>query len=189
MKKFIIATVAMLAIGTASFAQGFGWGVKAGLNVSGMSNTDFNAKTGLTAGVFADYRFNDWFGASAEVLFSREGGKITEGDSKFINKSNYLNIPIMAKFYVLDQLAFNIGIQPGVFLSAKAKVKDEGQESTTSIGKAYKSGDFAFPVGVSYEFFGKLILDARYNIGVVNVAHGETKSQNIEYALSVYYPY
>ena len=124
MKKFIIATVAMLAIGTASFAQGFGWGVKAGLNVSGMSNTDYNAKTGLTAGVFADYRFNDWFGASAEVLFSREGGRLTQGDSKFINKSNYLNIPIMAKFYVLDQLAFNIGIQPGVFLSAKAKVKD-----------------------------------------------------------------
>lgn len=187
MKKFIVVTVALLAIGTASFAQGFGWGVKAGLNVSGMSNTDLNAKTGLTAGVFADYRFNDWFGASAEILFSREGGKITDHDAKFINKSNYLNIPIMAKFYVLDQLAFNIGIQPGVFLSAKAKEKENGEESTNSIGKSYKSGDFAFPVGVSYEFFGKLILDARYNIGVVNVVHDNSKIHNNAFALTVGY--
>ncbi len=29
--------------------------------------------------------------------------------------------------------------------------------------------DFAFPVGVSYELFDKIILDARYNIGVANV--------------------
>ena len=74
-----------------------------------------------------------------------------------------------------------------LFFSAKAKVKDEGQESTISIGKAYKSGDFAFPVGVSYEFFGKLILDARYNIGVVNVVHDNSKIHNNAFALTVGY--
>ena len=117
MKKIVVAVVAMLAIGTSSFAQGFGWGVKAGLNVSGMNNTGLDSKTGLTAGVFVDYRFNDWIGMSADLLFSREGAMLKSGGDKYIAKTNYLNLPILAKFYVLDQLAFNIGIQPGVLLS------------------------------------------------------------------------
>lgn len=76
MKKIVVAVVAMLAIGTSSFAQGFGLGVKAGLNVSGMNNTGLDSKTGLTAGVFVDYRFNDWIGMSADLLFSREGAML-----------------------------------------------------------------------------------------------------------------
>ena len=102
MKKIVVAVVAMLAIGTSSFAQGFGWGVKAGLNVSGMNNTGLDSKTGLTAGVFVDYRFNDWIGMSADLLFSREGAMLKSGGDKYIAKTNYLNLPILAKFYVLD---------------------------------------------------------------------------------------
>lgn len=152
MKKIVVAVVAMLAIGTSSFAQGFGWGVKAGLNVSGMNNTGLDSKTGLTAGVFVDYRFNDWIGMSADLLFSREGAMLKSGGDKYIAKTNYLNLPILAKFYVLDQLAFNIGIQPGVLLSGKDKVKESGEETAFTTTNNYKSFDFAFPVGVSYEF-------------------------------------
>ena len=88
MKKIVVAVVAMLAIGTSSFAQGFGWGVKAGLNVSGMNNTELDSKTGLTAGVFVDYRFNDWIGMSADLLFSREGAMLKSGGDKYIAKTN-----------------------------------------------------------------------------------------------------
>ena len=180
MKKIVVAVVAMLAIGTSSFAQGFGWGVKAGLNVSGMNNTGLDSKTGLTAGVFVDYRFNDWIGMSADLLFSREGAMLKSGGDKYIAKTNYLNLPILAKFYVLDQLAFNIGIQPGVLLS--------GKDTAFTTTNNYKSFDFAFPVGVSYEFFNKLILDARYNIGVANISAGEGgKVHNNVFALTLGY--
>ena len=188
MKKIVVAVVAMLAIGTSSFAQGFGWGVKAGLNVSGMNNTGLDSKTGLTAGVFVDYRFNDWIGMSADLLFSREGAMLKSGGDKYIAKTNYLNLPILAKFYVLDQLAFNIGIQPGVLLSGKDKVKESGEETAFTTTNNYKSFDFAFPVGVSYEFFNKLILDARYNIGVANISAGEGgKVHNNVFALTLGY--
>lgn len=188
MKKIVVAVVAMLAIGTSSFAQGFGWGVKAGLNVSGMNNTGLDSKTGLTAGVFVDYRFNDWIGISADLLFSREGAMLKSGGDKYIAKTNYLNLPILAKFYVLDQLAFNIGIQPGVLLSGKDKVKESGEETAFTTTNNYKSFDFAFPVGVSYEFFNKLILDARYNIGVANISAGEGgKVHNNVFALTLGY--
>ena len=77
---------------------------------------------------------------------------LKSGGDKYIAKTNYLNLPILAKFYVLDQLAFNIGIQPGVLLSGKDKVKENGEETAFTTTNNYKSFDFAFPVGVSYEF-------------------------------------
>lgn len=153
-----------------------------------MNNTGLDSKTGLTAGVFVDYRFNDWIGMSADLLFSREGAMLKSGGDKYIAKTNYLNLPILAKFYVLDQLAFNIGIQPGVLLSGKDKVKESGEETAFTTTNNYKSFDFAFPVGVSYEFFNKLILDARYNIGVANISAGEGgKVHNNVFALTLGY--
>ncbi len=170
MKKTIVTLVALLAICGTSFAQDFGWGVKVGMNVSDMSKlSGSDAKTGLTAGVFADYRFNDWFAVSGDLLFSREGAKFKDDGDKVTIKSNYLNIPILANFYVLDDLAFKIGIQPGFMLSGKAKTKTGGQEYSQSITDNFHTVDFAFPVGVSYELFDKIILDARSNIGVANV--------------------
>ena len=104
MKKIAFTVIALLGLGTASFAQNsydgvrpttnrsqdlprnrvladngvdspflrrFGFGVKVGLNVSSMSDLDdSNSKPGFTAGVFADYRFNDWFALSADLLLS-----------------------------------------------------------------------------------------------------------------------
>ena len=178
MKKIVITLVALLACGS-SFAQGFGWGVKAGLNISDMSDiSGSDAKTGLTAGVFADYRFNDWFAVSGDLLFSREGTKFKEDGDKLTIKSSYLNIPILANFYVLDNLAFKIGIQPGFLLSGKEKYKSDGSNTSQSITDSFHTVDFAFPVGVSYEFFEKLILDARYNIGVANVLKSADNSNS-----------
>lgn len=188
MKKFAIALVALMAVSTASYAQDFGFGVKAGLNVSNISNSDLNAKTGLTAGVFADYHCNDWFGLSADLLFSREGGRHKANGVTHIVKSNYLNLPIMAKFYVLDKLAVNVGVQPGLMLSAKAKAKANGNDATNSISDNFKSFDLAFPMGVSYDLNDHFVLDARYNLGATKIyKHGDSDSKNNTFAFTVGY--
>lgn len=146
------------------------FGVKVGLNVSSMSDLDdSNSKPGFTAGVFADYRFNDWFALSADLLYSREGTTIKSDGYKQTMKSNYLNIPILANFYVLDKLAFKVGVQPGIFLSAKIKDNSSGNDETVSVSDLYKGMDFSFPIGVSYEFFNRLIVEARYTIGAAKV--------------------
>ena len=130
---------------------------------------DSNSKPGFTAGVFADYRFNDWFALSADLLYSREGTTIKSDGYKQTMKSNYLNIPILANFYVLDKLAFKVGVQPGIFLSAKIKDNSSGNDETVSVSDLYKGMDFSFPIGVSYEFFNRLIVEARYTIGAAKV--------------------
>ena len=186
MKKIAFTVIALLGLGTASFAQNsydgvrpttnrsqdlprnrvladngvdspflrrFGFGVKVGLNVSSMSDLDdSNSKPGFTAGVFADYRFNDWFALSADLLYSREGTTIKSDGYKQTMKSNYLNIPILANFYVLDKLAFKVGVQPGIFLSAKIKDNSSGNDETVSVMSTIPESD---RVNVAYLLGGK----------------------------------
>lgn len=164
------------------FLRRFGFGVKVGLNVSSMSDLDdSNSKPGFTAGVFADYRFNDWFALSANLLYSREGTTIKSDGYKQTMKSNYLNIPILANFYVLDKLAFKVGVQPGIFLSAKIKDNSSGNDETVSVSDLYKGMDFSFPIGVSYEFFNRLIVEARYTIGAAQSARLGKIQRSIRY--------
>ncbi len=60
-------------------------------------------------------------------------------------------------------------MQPGIFLSAKIKDNSSGNDETVSVSDLYKGMDFSFPIGVSYEFFNRLIVEARYTIGAAKV--------------------
>lgn len=159
-KKILFSILAVAAFAFTASAQdtGFGYGVKAGINIANLTNSDGNYKVGFTGGIFADYRFSNLFALSADVLYSRQGAK---GDDAKIKTDN-LNIPILANFYLVKGLAVKAGVQPGFLLGANDGMKD-----------AFKTFDLAVPVGVSYDFNCGLILDARYNIGVTKVAKAE----------------
>lgn len=165
MKKMIFAVVAAAAITATATAQetGFGYGVKAGVNLSNLTKDGKgDSKVGFTGGVFADYRFSKLFALSADVLYSRQGNKL-EGDK---TTSDNLNIPILANFYIVKGLAVKAGVQPGFLLAAN--MTEDGEK--TDIKSDTKTFDLSVPVGLSYTFNFGLILDARYNIGVTNIA-------------------
>ena len=160
MKKVLLSIAALFTVATYASAQetGFGFGPKVGINLSNQTLLDGDYKTGLTAGVFADYRFSNLFALSADVLYSRQG---TKGEGVKVKTDN-LNIPILANFYLVKGLAVKAGIQPGFLLKAK--------NNDVDVKAAYKKADVAVPVGVSYLFNCGLILDARYNIGLTSLA-------------------
>ncbi|MGL5958921.1 MAG: outer membrane beta-barrel protein, partial [Phocaeicola sp.] len=83
------------------------------------------------------------------------------------NKLDYLNIPILANFYLAKGFALKTGIQPGFLINAKYRtaIKDDITTEYDNKGDV-KPVDFSIPVGLSYDFGCGLVLDLRYNIGV-----------------------
>ena len=191
MKKTILLIAVVLAAGVVSGQKTFTFGPKVGINIadlyaSSAENTrDLNGtKPSLIVGAFAEYRAAKWFAVSLDVLYSRQGSsaEITQGalgsehKLKFNNRLNYLNIPILANFYVTNGLALKAGIQPGFLLSGKYRAKVDGGSWNTEDTKHYfKSTDFSIPVGISYTFEQGLVIDARYNIPVTDIATDEFK--------------
>ena len=132
---------------------------KIGLSIASVGgDVDGDYKAGLAVGAEAEYHVSPLIGVSAGLIYSQQGFKVSENiegvDIEAKWKPAYLNIPILANFYVANGLALKAGVQPGFM------VKDDAENVNTF--------DFSVPVGISYEYMN-ICLDARYNIGCTKV--------------------
>ena len=190
MKKLFFAAAVLMCSLTA-FAQtkegSFNILPKAGINISTLSNKDnAKVKVGFTAGAEAEYQLTKQLSLSAGALFSMQGAKSTtvfrevdnttkeirEVDIKNTMEFDYINVPILANYYIIEGLAVKLGIQPGFNIVAKRKRTDgvdKVSENLKNLGVDVRKVDFSIPIGISYEL-NDFVVDARFNLGLTEVA-------------------
>ena len=205
MKKiFLILLVGFVAV-SASAQKKFTFGPKVGFSVADLHADDDEAndrisgvKTGLVVGAFAEYRAVKWFAVSADVLFAQKGAenefsvKTPEVDQTLKNnfKLSYIDVPVLANFYVTKGLALKAGIQPSFLIAAKNKMSEtvngQSQNEKVDLKDEMNTVDFSIPVGISYTFRMGLVLDLRYNIGCTDLLKdGDYKLTNRVATLTV----
>jgi hypothetical protein len=173
--KRLIFIMLCVAIGTSASAQSkFGYGPKIALNLSSVNLDDIKAvsvdnkmRVGMAFGGFASFQVNHWLGLQAEVMYSIQGAKLkfpTE-NGKLNGKlvANYINVPILAKFYPIDGMHIHLG--PEVNFLVKKKLVRDGTKMDADFHKV----DFCIALGVGYEFDFGMTVDLRYNIGMVDI--------------------
>ncbi len=177
---------ALCAATTGAFAQQEAGTVtlqpKVGLNVSTTTGDGAKAKVGFIAGVEGMYQLSDAFGVSAGLSYSMQGAKAKEDSNGKINL-DYINIPILANYYVTKGLAIKAGIQPGILVSAKAKY----QSVSVDIKSDCNTFDLSIPVGASYEI-SNFVIDARYNFGLTEIMDGGS-AKNSVFCITVGYKF
>lgn len=184
MKRAIYTFLALLSltIVTQASAKGFSYGVRGGMTISNLSNGDLLAgmmsseleipvndvaKVGFTAGVFGEYTMLNKVSLSASVMYARAGCSfepIDELDNIRLATS-YLSIPLLVGYNVFGGLTIKGGVQPSFMVGAKLKYDGESE----SVKDSFNKSDLSIPIGFSYEFADKVVLEALYNIGVTNV--------------------
>jgi hypothetical protein len=134
-------------------------------------------RVGLAAGLEFEYGVAENFGLSAGVLYSMQGAKIDiVGNDKVTMKLDYINIPILANYYIVKGLAIKAGVQPG--FNVQKKLDDVKLDDV-------KGFALSIPVGLSYEF-SNVVLDARYNWGLTK-AFKEGDSKNSYFTITLGY--
>ncbi len=115
-------------------------------------------KLGFEVGANVEYMALDNLGIELGFQYAREG---TDHDMEAGELAlDYINVPLMANIYVVDNLALRVGVQPGFLV---------GNDTDSGYGDdAFKKVDFSIPVGLSYEY-ENFILGVRYNIGLTRV--------------------
>lgn len=186
MKKLLLSLVAVLCMATVS-AQNLSWGVKAGVNMSsirGNGVSDVKYKADFVGGIFVEYQTCNWFSVSGEVLYSGQGYKSHLFDFDYTEDLSYINVPILANFYVTRGLALKTGLQPGFLVGSKART---GGSSTIEDGlTGLQTFNLAMPVGISYELNCGLLFDFRYNIDLTRInKYGDGNAYNSTFALTV----
>ncbi|MCC9061543.1 porin family protein [Flavobacterium piscisymbiosum] len=167
MKKIIFAAIAVMAFGFTN-AQQTRFGIKGGLNVTSFAGGNYyDAKSlvGFQVGGFAEIKIIERLSIQPEVLFSTQGAKLEFGNTDFNTKLNYINIPVLAKFYITKQFTAEAGPQLGFLVSAKRDDSD--------VKDSYKSVDTGFNFGLGYNFTENLGVGLRYTVGLSNIADYE----------------
>ena len=121
------------------------------------------SKTSFHLGVVAEISISDKFSVQPELLYSAQGAKQDGGDGEL--KLDYINIPVMAKFYVAEGFSLEAGPQVGFLMSAKS---EEGGESV-DVKDLFKGIDFGIDFGLGYKMESGLNFGARYNLGLSNL--------------------
>ncbi len=187
MKKMMMIAAMMIAAVSANAQNEVGQITlmpKAGINISKITGDgDSKSKVGLVAGVEAEYGIAENFGLQFGVLYSMEGAK---NDDVKLNM-DYINIPILAQYYVVKGLAVKAGIQPAFNVRGKWSLDGESGK-LKDIGLEPKTFNFSIPVGLSYEY-QNFVLDARYNIGVTKLVKDADQGRNSTFAITVGYKF
>ena len=201
MKKFFLTAAAVFAFSFAN-AQDVKFGAKAGLNISsitGDDTEDLSSKIGFQVGGFAEIKISDKFAIQPELLYSAQGAKAeytyedydvdTETFFDVTEKSTiklaYLNIPVMAKYYVTEGFSLEAGPQIGFLMSAKEDSEDRKE--------FLNSTDFGFNVGAGYNLNEQMSLGLRYNIGLsdiekdLDLGASGSKNSSLQLSLSLHF--
>ncbi|WET02229.1 porin family protein [Flavobacterium sp. YJ01] len=190
--KLIICALLMCA-GAMAQTEKVKLGVKAGLNISNLTFDEnelkSSDKTGFTAGLMAEIPLTKSFSVQPELLFSQQGMKLSYSDPEVQNSHykstialNYLNIPIMLKYYVAKGFSLQAGPQVGILLKANNKYQDNflGYDNHDKMDlKDYSNGvDASVNFGLGYQFQNKFYADVRYNMSYTDVFKDATSNTN-----------
>lgn len=194
MKKIIFTVVLAFFFGfvNAQDRKDMSFGVKGGLNISSITNAEedgVNSKSlvGFHIGFFGEFMISDQFAIQPELLYSTQGVKLEFDGEEGDLKVDYINVPVMAKYYLADAFSLELGPQIGFLVSSKVEsgglsedVKDETKPIDVSLG-----------FGANYNFAEKFMLGARYNLGLTRLQEelfpGESESKNSVFQISLGY--
>ncbi len=192
MKNFLLTAVFAVITIVSINAQSFG--AKAGVNFASLNgDEDFDGRTSFFVGAVVEFEISESFSLQPELLYSSQGAKSSFSEDGFDfeakYKLDYLNIPIMAKYYVTEGFSIEAGPQVGFLLSAKADYEEDGESDSEDIKDDLSSVDFGLNFGLGYKLDSGLNFGARYNLGLSNVAdsEGDIDIKNGVFQLSIGY--
>ncbi|HLW30757.1 MAG TPA: porin family protein [Aequorivita sp.] len=212
MKKILLlATVVVFTLSAQS--QEIRMGAKAGVNFANMSfnpddGEDFKSRTSFHIGGLVEIPITEKFSVQPEILYSSQGSQLKYSEefmgerisSEIKYKLDYLSIPVMAKYYVIDGLGLEAGPQFGILVSAKGDYEFSGMgmsdSGTEDIKDELKTLDIGLGFGASYRLDMGVFFGARYVLGLTDISDNtdvdfedEVKVKNNVFQLSVGYTF
>ncbi len=181
----ILFVVCALGISSISFAQAkIEVGAKGGLNYSALNlskdgrlySTNYHAAIGYHLGGYALIKFKK-FAIQPELIYSSQGQYFTTPYySNLKTTLNYINIPIMIKYYLAGSLNIQVGPQFGILAGSKGDLIQiqngfpVGQPVMNQNLSGYlKSTDFSIAFGAGVNLPANLNLSIRYNVGIIDI--------------------
>ena len=167
--------------------EGIKLGIKGGLNVTNLFGDveDTEIRTSVNIGLLSEIIISDKFSLQPELLYSGQGATYKGTDSGRI-KLDYITLPVLAKFPLINKLSLTAGPQVGFLVSSKFKTNTSNDKIADT-----KPFDFSLNAGLEYQLKNGLFFQGRYNLGLTNVGYwGQNNRANnsaIQFSVGVFF--
>lgn len=183
MKKVIFMTILLLSTVAASAQLSFT--TRAGVNVSGVENSDSQMKIGWKVGAGVDYAFSKLFSVRPMLYYSAKGYSYGKNNLGFsadeVFKLNYLELPILASFH------FGLGTNISLVANVGPYIGYRLNKAPSKPALDYKKIDTGGCAGLDFVYKKYLIgIEAQY--GTSNLAKATNGNlHNINYSIVLGY--
>lgn len=190
MKKLILfIVVAVMALPSLQAQEFFRMGAKGGVNFANLVGDTEGAemRTSFHLGLVAEIPLTDQLFFGPEVLYSSQGAKISDEGFDGAFKLDYVQIPLMARYYVAEGFSIEAGPQIGFLTSSEVEM-----EGVSVDANDFMNGfDYGLNFGLGYRLTSGIFVQGRYNLGLANVLDsaefGDEKAKNSVIQLSLGY--
>jgi hypothetical protein len=156
-------------------------GIKGGYNLSSVIIDGASQTTklhGFHLGIYGESYIGKYFSVQPEILYSQQGYKNTDEDGTFTQKIDYINIPLMLKFYPVKSFFLEAGPQVGFSISHKETYDSDyflGGDTSKELDPS--SFDWGANLGAGFKSDGGLSIGARYHVGQKDI-YDDNKPKN-----------
>ena len=177
MKKLFLG--AAIAMSSLTFAQQFG--IKAGMNVSSISNDgwdDSKAKVGFYGGLFMNAPLAESFSIQPEILYNNLGSKTerTVAGTKYSSTLNldYIAVPVMFQYNATPEFYLEAGPEFGFLVNASSKATAGNNSNTTNIDTdSFNKFNMGIGLGAGFNITNKFGINARYVAGLNDITDND----------------
>jgi hypothetical protein len=184
-----LSMLCLLFVAVSTQAQEFNFGASAGVDVSNIrvSKTssfdvvDYDPMVAFNLNAFAAYRSASFWGITAEPGFIRKGAILSVAfdpekyESQF--RLNYIQLPLLADFYLTKRLFLSVGPELAYLISAK--VNYDG--NTTDISNGYDPKfELSGMAAISYAILPRVDIALRYSHGFTTISEMEFTNETGE---------
>ena len=165
-------------------------------------------RPGFTGGVDVMCQASDNIGLSIGLSYVQAGCKYKDVDDNGViwhdhyDRMDYISVPLLGHSYIAPGLSINVGVAPSFLIYGKYhagmqsydldadghRTNVQEAEIDQDIKKGLRKFTLSIPVGISYEY-ENVVLDARYNVGMLNVYKHGLSARNKVFEVSVGYKF
>ena len=195
-KVFLMIAAALISMSAMAQVQ---FGLKVGFDMTNFWGEDLphGMKPSYQVGALMEYKFTNKFAIAPEVVFASQGGKykavkdaigidlgawgLSQYDKNVTFNTNYINVPIMLKFYATPSFSIDFGPQVGFNVYSKYSV--DGVDKAVNVKDNTNTVDFGVGLGGTYCLTENAFVQARYTMGLTKAFDTcDAKNGNIQVA-------
>ena len=169
------------------------FGVKGGVNFATVSGNDVDSpdsRTSFHVGVVAEFPLADIFSIQAEALYSGQGFQFDfdgpDGD-KAEFQLDYINVPVLAKVYVVKGLSIEAGPQFSFLVNEEVDLNPNSDDGDFDLDEA-ETFEFGIAAGLTFQTEMGLFATGRYNVGLTEI-YQDVDAKNSVFQLGIGYKF